>query len=157
MLRSRLLPLAAVCLLATGCSSFNLGFFNSYKIDIQQGNVLTQDQVAQLRPGLTRDQVRFLLGTPMLTDVFHQQRWDYVYRLRKGTTGETELHKFAVYFDNDGRLDRTDGDVAITESTAATKNRLVDLGTISEDVAGKPLPPASEPGYFDRLKNALGF
>jgi outer membrane protein assembly factor BamE len=63
-----------------------LAHFNAYKIDIQQGNVLTQEMVAQLKPGQTREQVRFILGTPLLADIFHQQRWDYVYRYHNGQT-----------------------------------------------------------------------
>jgi outer membrane protein assembly factor BamE (lipoprotein component of BamABCDE complex) len=65
------------------CSS-KPSFINEYKIDIQQGNVLTQEAVSQLKPGQTRDQVRFLLGTPMVADIFHQQRWDYVYQYKSG-------------------------------------------------------------------------
>ena len=50
-----------------------------YRIDIQQGNYVSQDMVAQLRPGMTKEQVRYLLGTPLITDIFHADRWDYVY------------------------------------------------------------------------------
>ena len=91
MFRSRLLIFGAVCSLLAACSSFN-----PYKIDVQQGNVLTQEMVAQLKPGQTREQVRFILGTPLLTDIFHQQRWEYVYSYRKGRTGEVETRQFSV-------------------------------------------------------------
>ena len=74
----RALCLAAVALAAGACSSSWIpGTLRPYRPDVQQGNVVTKDMVDQLRPGMTRDQVRFLLGTPMLTDVFHQDRWDY--------------------------------------------------------------------------------
>jgi outer membrane protein assembly factor BamE (lipoprotein component of BamABCDE complex) len=63
MRRSRLLLVAASCALIAACT-YKPGFINEYKIDVQQGNVLTQEMVAQLKPGQTRDQVRFLLGTP---------------------------------------------------------------------------------------------
>ncbi|RMG27455.1 MAG: outer membrane protein assembly factor BamE, partial [Gammaproteobacteria bacterium] len=55
-----------------------------YRIDIQQGNVVTQEQIDQLRPGMTREQVRYLLGTPLVQDTFHPERWDYVYYFKPG-------------------------------------------------------------------------
>lgn len=94
-----------------------------YRIDVRQGNMVTQEMVAQLRPGQTKDQVRFVLGTPLLTDVFHADRWDYVYRLQKGN-GEIQQRRLVVFFEN-GKLIRVGGDVvggdAVTASTAPTK------------------------------------
>ena len=157
MRRSRLLLVAASSVLIAACA-YKPSFINEYKIDIQQGNVLTQEMVAQLKPGQTRDQVRFLLGTPMVADIFHQQRWDYVYRYQSGRTGDVESRRFAVFFDADGRLERVSGDAAVADvgelNAPATKNRLVDLGSLSADSAG--LPPREEPGYFRRFMNMLG-
>ena len=59
-------------------------FVKPYRIDIRQGNYVTQEMVSQLKPGMSRDQVRFVLGTPLVTDVFHTDRWDYIYRFRPG-------------------------------------------------------------------------
>jgi len=157
MRRSRLLLVVASSALIAACS-YKPSFINEYKIDIQQGNVLTQEMVAQLKPGQTRDQVRFLLGTPMVADIFHQQRWDYVYRYQNGQTGAVESRRFAVFFDAEGRLERVGGDVAVAEVSDLTapvaKNRLVDLGSLSPETAG--LPPREEPGYFRRFMNLLG-
>jgi outer membrane protein assembly factor BamE len=130
-----------------------------YKIDIQQGNVLTQDMVAQLRPGLSRDQVRFILGTPVLTDMFHGNRWDYVYRLQKGSTGEVELRQFSTFFDDDDRLVRVGGDVAAMQSGDAStvpdnRMREIDLGSVPEGTAA---PPIEEKGFFGRMTESLGF
>jgi len=159
MHRSRLLFVAGFCALLTACS-YKPAFINEYKIDIQQGNVLSQEMVAQLKPGQTRDQVRFLLGTPLIADIFHQQRWDYVYRYRNGQTGQVESRRFSVFFDREGRLERVDGDVevaAVGDLTApVARNRLIDLGAMPADAAGQPLPPREEPGYFRRLMNLLG-
>jgi len=58
-----------------------------HKLDIQQGNVVTQEMVDKLRPGMTRAQVRYVLGTPLVTDSFHQDRWDYFYSYKKGAAG----------------------------------------------------------------------
>jgi outer membrane protein assembly factor BamE len=98
MPRTRLIFAAAFCTLLTACSFTKPSFINEYKIDIQQGNVLTQDVVGQLKPGQTRDQVRFLLGSPVIADIFHQQRWDYVYYYRNGQTGKVEMRKFSAFF-----------------------------------------------------------
>jgi outer membrane protein assembly factor BamE len=160
MRRSRTLLVAASCALIAACS-YKPSFINEYKIDIQQGNVLTQEMVSQLKPGQTRDQVRFLLGTPLVTDIFHQQRWDYVYRYLNGQTGQVESRKFTVYFDNEGRLERVAGDVATGESgdlnAPVIKNRLVDLGSLSPEQAEKPLPPREPPSYYRRFMDMLGF
>lgn len=160
MLRHPLPFVAAACLALSACT-YKPAFINEYKIDVQQGNVLTQEMVAQLKPGQTREQVRFLLGSPMVTDVFHQQRWDYVYRLQVGKTGEVEMRRLAVFFDNDGRLQRVSGDVAeaTPEELAAppATTRLVDLGTLSGDAASQPLPPRQEPGFFRRVLDMIGF
>jgi len=160
MPRSRLLLAAACSLLLVACST-KPSFINEYKIDIQQGNVLSQDAVAQLKPGQTRDQVRFLLGTPMIADIFHQQRWDYVYQYRNGQSGKVESRKFTVFFDAEGRLQRVEGDVAVAEvgelSAPTTKTRLIDLGSLSGETADKPLPPREEPSYFRRTMDMLGF
>ena len=156
-LRSAVLALL-FCALAA-CSSVPR-IVNEYKIDIQQGNVLTQDMVAQLRPGLSKDQVRFILGTPILTDMFHANRWDYVYRLQKGSTGVAETRKFSVFFDADGKLSRVGGDVTpaqAADSTAAPENKLreIDLGSIEEGAVAPP--PSSERGFFGKMIESVGF
>ena len=81
-----------------------------YKMDIQQGNFVSQDMVAQLKPGMTREQVRFLLGTPLVTDIFHADRWDYVY-WREAPDGKREERRVALFF-SDNKLARIAGDVA---------------------------------------------
>jgi outer membrane protein assembly factor BamE len=146
---------------AVGACSWVPRPFTEYKIDIQQGNVLTQDMVAQLRPGLSKDQVRFILGTPVLMDMFHAKRWDYVYRLQKGSTGEVEMRKFSTFFGDDDRLIRVGGDVAAMQSAdadtsaqPANRMREIDLGSVPE---GTEAPPIEEKGFFGRMMENLGF
>ena len=79
-----------------------------YRIDIQQGNYISQDMVAQLKPGMSKEQVRLALGTPLLTDIFHANRWDYVY-WREKPGAKREQRKLTVFFE-DGKLTRLDGD-----------------------------------------------
>lgn len=90
-----------------------LGFFKPYKIDIQQGNFVSSEMLAQLKVGMTRDQVRFVLGTPLLTDMFHADRWDYDFRLTKGN-GQIIASRVAVFFDGNS-LTRWEGGNLPTE------------------------------------------
>lgn len=89
------------------------GFFSPYRIDIQQGNFVSQEMVAQLKAGMTPEQVRFVLGTPLLTDMFHADRWDYLFRHEKGS-GEVTTSRVTVFF-KDNRVARFDGGDLPTE------------------------------------------
>jgi outer membrane protein assembly factor BamE len=103
--------IAFVLLLAPLVAACNpLGIFSVYRMEVQQGNYVTQEMVSQLQPGMTRDQVRFVLGTPLLTDVFHGNRWDYVYRRQRPNSREVEQRRLSVFFEND-KLVRVEGDV----------------------------------------------
>ena len=81
-----------------------------YRQDIQQGNVFDQRMVNQLHPGLSKRQVRFIMGSPMLVDLFHPSRWDYVYTMTHGW-GDTQYKHLQIYFDNQDRLERIAGDL----------------------------------------------
>lgn len=91
-------PVTAACailffaLATTGCV---------YRMDIQQGNLLDAEQVDQVEVGMTRSQVRFLLGTPMVIDIFSADRWDYVYSLRRGHERKVTKHHLVVWFEGD--------------------------------------------------------
>jgi outer membrane protein assembly factor BamE len=80
-----------------------------HKMEIQQGNVVTQDMVDKLKPGMSKSQVRFALGTPLVLDPFHNDRWDYVYEKQKGGR-VIEQRRIVVLFADD-KLLRIDGDV----------------------------------------------
>ena len=97
------LAVAAVLVLASlsGCARMRNFSLKPYKINIQQGNFLDQEDIDQIEPGMTRSQVRFLLGTPMVADIFNENRWDYVYYLKVGRTGEIFRRHFIVYFEGD--------------------------------------------------------
>lgn len=72
-----------------------------HKVSIQQGNYLEADQVAKVEPGMTREQVKYLLGTPLADNPFSEDRWDYVYFYRNGRTGQVLRREVIVYFEND--------------------------------------------------------
>ena len=103
---SRALILAAPLLLSA-CSPPAL--IRPYRMEIQQGNYVSQEMVSQLKPGMTKEQVRFVLGTPLVTDIFHADRWDYVYFRDIQGRGREE-RRIAVIFEG-GRLARVLGDV----------------------------------------------
>lgn len=119
------IPVAATLLIA-GCSTVGEGIKSVgsvtevipdalneapliYRPPIQQGNVVTQEQINELTPGMSKRQVRFLLGTPMLTDVFHADRWDYAFTFGYGSQPST-YQRVTVYFEDD-RLMRITGDI----------------------------------------------
>lgn len=110
--------LAAASALA-GCQTIPTLGLPIHRIDIQQGNVVTQEMVEKLRPGMTRQQVRFVLGTPPLVDPFHVNRWDYVYYFNKG--GKVIEHRRLILLFEADTLKRIEGDVIPGAVGAATK------------------------------------
>ncbi len=126
----------AVAALA-GCSSTPelTSLLTPYRIDIRQGNFVSQEMVAQLKLGQTKDQVRFILGTPLLADLFHAERWDYVYRFQPGR-GEVLERRLTVHF-IDGKLARIDGDVATKQTAAVAPNPATRVIEISPAAGAK--------------------
>lgn len=128
--------LAIAALLLAGCSNQllpTLPGLTPYKMDVQQGNVVTQEMISKIQPGMTRSQVRFALGTPLIVDPFHSDRWDYVYFYQKGGV-TTEQRRIAVIFKDD-RLVRIDGDVVPARAGAANPAARTD----------KPAAPQAQP------------
>jgi outer membrane protein assembly factor BamE len=151
-------PLAAACLAVATLSACSgtvrsqddfLGFITPYRIEVVQGNVVTQEMLAQLRAGLTREQVRYVLGSPLLTDVFHADRWDYVFSIRRQGTPAQE-RRVTVYFEQD-RVSRFDASAlpsereivaSIDTRKAPAKPRVLEL---TPEQVGKLPPPAPQP------------
>jgi len=100
--------------LASGCV---------YRINIQQGNFLDQAAVEQVKAGMTRSQVRYLLGTPMVADSFNKERWDYIYYLKKGRNSHVDSRRVTVYFDGDkvAKLDKPTAAEAAAQDASAAK------------------------------------
>lgn len=95
--------LVAVLLVVSGCalrSASSSGLFEPYRTDLPQGNYLTQEMVDQIKPGMTREQVKFALGSPLLAPVFRTDRWDYVFRYQRAN-GTSELRSVLVVFKDD--------------------------------------------------------
>jgi outer membrane protein assembly factor BamE len=129
-----------------GCTSWSnmpdtVRNFGVYKLDINQGNYLTQDMVERLKVGQTRQQVRQALGTPLLTSAFHDNRWDYLYEYtRQGKL--VEHRQFTVYFVDD-KVARWEGDELPV--SAAQLNRIAADRTLG------PKGPTEEKGFWGRL------
>ena len=121
-MRSRGLVFAVVMVgLAAGCTPapYSVLGITPYRMEIQQGNYVSRDMVQQLRLGMSKEQVRFVLGTPLIADLYHTDRWDYLYyRIRPGSPEEHA--KIAVYFSND-KLVKVEGEAlpAVREDGSA--------------------------------------
>jgi outer membrane protein assembly factor BamE len=139
-------------LLLAGCKQVPmLPTLTPYKIDIQQGNYVDQQMVAKLKPGMTRSQVRFILGTPLVVDPFRTNRWDYVYVLHKG--GELiEQRRIAVIFEQD-KLKRIEGDVVAAGAGAAKEDA---SPSPSRPTEAKPAPAGATPAQPVEKKREAG-
>ena len=130
--------LLCAALLAAACSDRPLGV---YRIDVQQGNVLSEEMLARLSPGMEKRKVRFVLGTPMLIDTFNQDRWDYIFTYSRGG-GRTEQRQITLFFEDD-RLVRIEGDVYRGDGYRES--------TRGETLVLVPEEPGSK-GWFDALR-----
>lgn len=112
----------SVCTLLTACSSTTemaARVITPFRADVVQGNFLSSEQVAMLRPGMSRAEVRNVLGTPLVTSVFHADRWDYVFTLKRQGTPDQSF-RYAVHFKGEA-LDRFEGDSMPTEAEFIVK------------------------------------
>ena len=106
-MKSRLLSALLALLLLPGCIT--------YKIDIQQGNEITETMLAELEIGMSREEVGGVLGYPLINDPFHTDRWDYYFYLKKGKTGEVQQQSATLHFNEDA-LSRIDSALPETDS-----------------------------------------
>ena len=138
-------------MLAAGCARYDSDFKlpGVYRIDVQQGNVLDQDMLNKLRPGMDRDQVRFIMGTPGVEDPFHKDRWDYIYTNAKGGSDRERRH-IVVYFKDD-KLAYLEGSVVpglrSPPDEFKRQSRTVDV----------PLRKKKSTGIFSRIFGFLPF
>ena len=119
---SKLLGYSIGCSILFSCN-LNLGsmdFPGVYKISIPQGNIITQEMVDQLRPGMSKRQVVFVMGTPLVRDPYFQDRWDYIYNFQPGG-GQRGQERISVFFVDD-QLVSFEGDFVPSEVAEATSN-----------------------------------
>ncbi|WP_243405269.1 outer membrane protein assembly factor BamE [Solimicrobium silvestre] len=122
-----------------------MGIFTPYRITIQQGNFVSQEMVAQVKEGMTREQVRFLLGTALLTDMFHADRWDYIFRLLK-PSGELITSRVTVTFSKSlvSKIERGELPNEQEYLTRITNAAIVDTIEHTDRKADKPKPKKDE-------------
>lgn len=118
MQKTTVLLTATLCsVLLTGCArstdggSRLISFPGAYRIDIQQGNVITQEMIDQLRPGMTRAQVQYVMGTPLLEDSFNRDRWDYIYSLQPGDGDRERIQRTVTVLFENNELTSVQGDL----------------------------------------------
>ncbi len=155
--RSTALAGAALATLMAGCQSLQstdnfLGIITPYRLEIVQGNVITREQAEAIRPGLNRAQVRDVLGSPLLADPFHANRWDYVFTIRR-QGAEPQLRRVVVLFKGEAleSID-TGGDLpgerefVASIDTLKTSRAAPTLALTDEQLKALPVPaPASAP------------
>ena len=157
LIRRALIALAPLAVLA-GCGSTSqvslskpetlFGLIEPYKVDVVQGNVVTQEFISQIQPGFGRMQVREILGTPLLTDIFHNDRWDYVFTIRRQGVPD-QKRRVTVYFKNDA-VDHFDAEtLPLEREFVASIDKQKDLKPAAPNltdaqVAALPVPAKSD-------------
>ena len=133
-------------LLVTACSS-SLPSIKPYKMPIQQGNLVTSKMMMQLKPGMTKTQVRFVMGTPLITDSFHKDQWDYFYQMEKDNL-IIEKRRVILMFEKD-LLAKVKGDV-VPASASKNEDRQEIAPMKNNEVNQNPVQ--KEKSMLDRLK-----
>lgn len=96
----KILNIILALMISAGLTACSGKLFTVHKIDVQQGNALEPEKIQQLEVGMTKEQVRFLMGSPLVADIFHPDRWDYIYHLIPGY-GDTQHYHLTVHFEGD--------------------------------------------------------
>lgn len=140
------LSVILICLSVAACAQ-------AYKLEIQQGNVITDGQVSQLKQNMTTREVRHLLGTPLIIDPFHKNRWDYYYSKHQGSEQLEKQKRISLVFEND-RLIRVDGNVEPTIKGIKPSLGNLDNQTIT---TGKKhtAPTQKKPGLLKRTMDKI--
>lgn len=133
-----------------GCADYNWRMPGVYRIPVQQGVVIEQDAISQLKPGMDKDQVRFIMGSPVIVDPFHSNRWDYLYTLQSGSDKVREQRRITLHFNEDEQLAYVDGDIVIGNPDL----RAEETQAADEQPESYVVPERSKPGFFGRMIGA---
>ena len=135
-----ILIVSSLATIVTACSNY----IPAYKIDVQQGNILTQEDVNQVKIGMNKEKIVYILGSPTITDPFHADRWDYTYTFKPGY-GKLEKKNITLYFDGD-ILVRTSGSIAPDPDSST------DVASYQKQQVINVNPPAKQrPGWLKRI------
>jgi outer membrane protein assembly factor BamE len=138
--------LSAFILLLSACSTDKIP--GVYRIDIQQGNDVTQDMVNKLEANMTKSQVAYIMGTPLIIDTFHPNRWDYLYSFHPGN-GKREQRRLTLYFNDEETLSHIGGDTRTVARQDLPENERKDTNVVV------PLTE-KKTGLFQGLLNTIG-
>ena len=141
--------LLVLSLLLTACSS-SLPSIKPYKMPIQQGNLVTSKMMMQLKPGMTKTQVRFVMGTPLITDSFHKDQWDYFYQMEKDGS-IIEKRRVILMFEKD-LLAKVKGDVVPASASGDNANEGRREALPVKNNENNQPPAQKEKSMLDRLK-----
>lgn len=138
--------LSLMILVLSGCSKDKIP--GVYRIDIQQGNEITQEMIAKLEPGMSKSQVNYVMGTPLLIDTFHPNRWDYIYSFQPGN-GDRQQRRITLFFDDQEKLDYIEGDTRVVEKIELAEEDRTETNVVV---------PLSErkSSFFGGLLNMIG-
>lgn len=139
------LSLLVCSVFLTGCGS-TVPIVKPFKMDIQQGNVVTSKMLLQLKPGMTKSQVKFIMGTPLIVDSFHSNRWDYFYQMRQA--GKIKEQRRVILDFESELLARVRGDVVPEGTAGAASSSEASTVTLPKSIEPKP----KEEGLIDKLK-----
>lgn len=131
----------------SSCSNVLDSLPGVYHIDIQQGNIIDQDMIDQLRPNMTERQVLYILGSPMLVDTFHQKRWDYLYSLQPGGE-DRQQKKISIFFNADNLVSGIQGDFRPSSGPVNKPSPETTLDVPKRDI---------ELTMWQKIKNLFGF
>lgn len=136
-----------VLLSLTGCGGYNWKIPGVYRIPVQQGAVIEQSMVNQLKPGMAKEQVRFIMGSPVIADPFHSNRWEYVYSFQEGNAVVREQRHITLHFDDDAKLAYVTGDIEVVDASL--------IPDTEPETRKQPesfvVPERSKPGFFGRI------
>ena len=137
--------LSLLILTLSGCNKDKIP--GVYRIDIQQGNEISQDMLNQLEPGMTKSQVAYVMGTPLLIDTFHPDRWDYIYSFHPGN-GQREQRRVTIYFTED-KVAHIDGNTRVVARESLPQTTRIDSNVTV---------PLKEPntGLIQDIKTSIG-
>lgn len=138
--------LSLMILVLSACSKDKIP--GVYRIDIQQGNEVTQEMIAKLEPGMSKSQVNYVMGTPLLIDTFHPNRWDYIYSFQPGN-GERQQRRITLFFDDEEKLDYIEGDTRVVEKIELAEEERTETNVVV------PLSE-HETSFFGGLLNMIG-
>lgn len=138
--------LSLMILVLSACSKDKIP--GVYRIDIQQGNEVTQEMIAQLESGMSKSQVNYVMGTPLLIDTFHPNRWDYIYSFQPGN-GDRQQRRITLFFDDEEKLDRIEGDTRVVDQIELAEEDRTETNVVV------PLSDRKT-GFFGGLLNMMG-